>query len=246
MPVTQYEYSRIDQLKVPQSYMYTRYEGPAFLSRYRQVRQSCSASLSKQAAQIPVGSSAQDLQRLRAIIACGRSVAGPAFLAHMDVLIAGPARAAGEAAPSCSEHANGRVPGEWVETAPALAALLEALCQPSADVRERAGTQLSRYTARFEVTKKLHAAYDAAFTCSRGPADDLGIYASLSLALMLYHARWTSLKFLNTALKVNDLLCSQPVQAFTLFAAIAAVVSFTLEQDAVARLMTEKELAHGA
>lgn len=198
MITSQYAYSRTDQLKAPHSYMYTEYEGPEFLSWYREDRLIHLASLLDQGLATLDQCSVQERHRLSGIFVSCRSALTPSLAARLDAHCGGGEGAVSEAS------------------------------------RESLRAQLNRDVARFEVTKKLH------------PGDDLGVYADFSVALMLFHERWGSLKFLNTALKVNDLLCSQPASALRPFAALSAAVSVDLEQRAVARLLAGKGMAHGA
>jgi hypothetical protein len=67
---------------------------------------------------------------------------------------------------------------------------------------------LDHLVQRFEVTKKLHARYPEGFPKGEGAVDNVRLYWLFSLSLSLYYANSQSIKYLNTLLKVSDLLCS--------------------------------------
>lgn len=67
---------------------------------------------------------------------------------------------------------------------------------------------LDRLVQRFEVTKKLYIRYPEGFRKGEGAADNIRLYWLFSLSLSLYYANTQSIKYLNTLLKVSDLLCS--------------------------------------
>jgi len=67
---------------------------------------------------------------------------------------------------------------------------------------------LDHLVQRFEVTKKLYIRYPEGFRKGEGVADNIRLYWLFSLSLSLYYANTQSIKYLNTLLKVSDLLCS--------------------------------------
>ena len=219
MVTSQYVYSRVNQLKTPHSYMYTAYEGPAFFAWYREDRLARGGALLERGLAVRDQCSAPEGRRLKTVLTRYRSALSPSVAARVE---------------SCLGAGEDTAPEDGERTTASLTACLEALSAASEESRASLRAQLSREVTRFEVTKKLV------------PPDDLGGYAAFSLALMLFHERWGSLKFLNAALKANDLLCSQEVLALTPFAALATAMSLDLEQRAVERLLTDKGIVHGA
>jgi hypothetical protein len=67
---------------------------------------------------------------------------------------------------------------------------------------------LDHLVQRFEVTKKLHIRYPEGFRKGEGVVDSVRLYWLFSLSLSLYYANTQRIKYLNTLLKVSDLLCS--------------------------------------
>ncbi len=67
---------------------------------------------------------------------------------------------------------------------------------------------LDRLVQRFEVTKKIYETYLVGFRKGRGSTDMVRLYWIFALLLTLYYSETKNIKYLNTLLKVNDLLCS--------------------------------------
>jgi len=67
---------------------------------------------------------------------------------------------------------------------------------------------LDRLVQRFEVTKKIYEIYLVGFRKGRGSKDMVRLYWIFALLLTLYFSETKNIKYLNTLLKVNDLLCS--------------------------------------
>ena len=67
---------------------------------------------------------------------------------------------------------------------------------------------LGRYIKKYEVTKKLWNAYSADWKRASDDYSDPYQYLLLSLSCLLRYRETKNLKMLNTALKLNDLLCS--------------------------------------
>ena len=61
---------------------------------------------------------------------------------------------------------------------------------------------------RFEVTKKIYEIYLVGFRKGSGDSGVVRLYWIFALSLALYYAETKNIKYLNTLLKVNDLLCS--------------------------------------
>ena len=67
---------------------------------------------------------------------------------------------------------------------------------------------LDRLVQRFEVTKKIYEIYPKNFSKGKGQCNIIHLYWMFSLSLILYYDDTSSIKYLNTLLKVIDLLCS--------------------------------------
>ncbi len=61
---------------------------------------------------------------------------------------------------------------------------------------------------RFEVTKKIYQTYPKNFSRGEGSYDSINTYWIFALSLALYFSKSHNIKYLNTLLKVVDLLCS--------------------------------------
>jgi len=99
-------------------------------------------------------------------------------------------------------------PADGVKLQPLLAALLGVLASGDAAV---ARPWLRRLVQRFEVSKKLYAAYAPGFRKGEGEARDPARYVELALCLSLAHALTGHLQYLSTHLKLLDLLLSLDV-----------------------------------
>ncbi|MGC4406054.1 hypothetical protein [Methyloversatilis sp. MC4-4] len=100
---------------------------------------------------------------------------------------------------------GGFSPADGVTLQPLLAALLGVLAD--GDVAA-ARPWLNRVVQRFEVSKKLYAAYAPGFRKGEGEARDPARYVELALCLALAHALTGHLQYLSTQLKLVDLLLS--------------------------------------
>lgn len=67
---------------------------------------------------------------------------------------------------------------------------------------------LDRLVQRFEVTKKIYETYLVGFRKGGGSTGMVRLYWIFALLLALYYSETKNIKYLNTLLKVNDLLCS--------------------------------------
>jgi hypothetical protein len=129
-------------------------------------------------------------------------------------------------------------PDEYTSLKPLLAALLGAL---AAGDQSAAQPWLIRLIQRFEVSKKLYAAYAPGFRKGEGEARDPARYVELALCLALAHELSGQLQYLSTLLKLNDLLLSLDANALrpvSLSEALALLVA--AELDAVTALAAEQ------
>ncbi len=69
-------------------------------------------------------------------------------------------------------------------------------------------TLLHIFLKKYEIKKKIFAEYDSNFRELGSNYKSLNNYILLSISLLLYFKMSKNLKFLNTALKLNDMLCS--------------------------------------
>lgn len=69
--------------------------------------------------------------------------------------------------------------------------------------------KLNQFVRKFEITKKIHESYSDDLKKSIGSFNDLKNYLLLSLCNLFAYEKNLNLKYLNTALKINDVICSQ-------------------------------------
>ena len=67
---------------------------------------------------------------------------------------------------------------------------------------------LDKLIQRFEVTKKIFEVYPQNFGKGKGKSSTVYLYWVFSLSLILHYDFTANVKYLNTAMKVVDLLCS--------------------------------------
>lgn len=67
---------------------------------------------------------------------------------------------------------------------------------------------IDRLVQRFEVTKKLYERYPSGFRKGAGSLNLVSLYWLMALSLTLFYSKTKSLKYINTLLKLSDLLCS--------------------------------------
>jgi len=67
---------------------------------------------------------------------------------------------------------------------------------------------------RFEVTKKVYESYPVNFRKGEGRNDIVRLYWLFALSLILFYCATKNIKYLNTLLKVTDLLCSLDEKSF--------------------------------
>lgn len=179
-----------NRLDTPITYAYAEFGGSEFLAAYVRDREQAMARVGQALQNLPAAEVAQLLRR--------------EFVSQSSGLPNG----------SCNGAAilNTLQIEQAIDSAQLLDCLLTAQL---ADAREPAVTPwLDRLVQRFEVTKKLYARYESGFRKGEGDAGRVALYLTLALVLCLrYHADG-QLKYLNTVLKLTDLLCSLPVTSY--------------------------------
>jgi len=178
-----YPYTSENRLEAPHAYMYAPFKGRTFFDAYFADRQKALAQYSDE------GGCANMLRsEMRDIALLGAELPQ---LPSAEML--------GEFSPQLE-----------VSTLDLLSAILAL--QANGDCGEGIKLWLDRLVQRFEVTKKLYASYPPGFRKGDGPADSLVLYWMLAMALYLHFEDTGGLKYLNTGLKLTDLLCSLPAE----------------------------------
>lgn len=211
-PDLEYAYAGRNLLDEPHHYMYTPFEGAAFLGAYLDHRERLAA---RDAAE------GVALDREISAALAGEGAGDRLAARHRDPLILPEAP-----------------PGRAFVTADALDDCCAFLTAGDAGAAEPWLRLLGR---RFEVTKRLFARYGADGKPAALDHRDLDPYAVLAAALLLRHRASPSLVALNAALKLVDLLSSAPGgragRAGALLPAVAGA-----EAAAVRALMAEQRV----
>ena len=196
-----YPYSEVNRLETPHSYMYTPYGGANFLKGYFESRRTALRLMGPGSFDPPM-----EFDRLwvRAISSFLGERVGSLFSDEEGVRLFGSAQLLSAFKIS-----------EPVETYALLESLLSDLLLISIgriDATDDSKTWMDRLVQRFEVTKKLSVSYLPGFRKGEGARDQVELYCRFSLALVLFYRQTRDLKYLSTLLKVNDLLCSLPIE----------------------------------
>lgn len=201
-----YVYCEVDRLKEPHAYMYTPFEGMAFLDAYVTSRKDCLGRIAAGTVKLqPLCDAARMLARC---FDQSSPAHGAEFrqLAGWNVDAASPADTAGAAGRLAQFTVTGTV-----ATADLLTALLAGIS--AGRHADEAKQWLDRLCQRFEVTKKLFDRYQPGFRKGEGSNASIPLYWQFALSLALFHAATGQLKYLSTLLKVCDLICSLPGDA---------------------------------
>lgn len=208
-----YQYSQTNRLQEPHSYMYTPFQGEALIQLYQSSR---IAVVHRRDAGEPGGAeperlfAASALPELERLHAATSSAAAMRFRALLGSQ--GATRLKGESESgtlSCLAQGLAKLTAvEPVTTLELLRALVAVQLTDAHGVESK--VWLDRLVQRFEVTKKLYESYQAGFRKGEGPYTSVRLYWLFALTLCLFYARTNEIKYLNTLLKVNDLLCSLP------------------------------------
>jgi len=216
-----YEYCLEDRIDTPHAYMYTKYGGRTFLDEYFRVRAECMDRLEEAYGSNP-----------------GRS-----DLKDVDACLAEITRN--------SESRNGNGAASWFgegaadEPTATTEILKEALRMigrgGKGDLR-RVYAFLGTLTAKFEVFKRIFSFYDGSVRKMGDEYKDVSCYILFALCLGAYCRKAENLKFLNTALKVNDLVCSVIERVQVRSDIASAYTSLALEKESIEGLLSKKGL----
>lgn len=177
-----YEYSAQNRLELPHKYMYTQYGGKDFLQEYFLSRKGALETIKEKLKSNPMTQSYDFLNYTTAELL---SVKFTIPFSQVDL-------------------------GTIIKTNFLTKDLMMALV-PKINNEEqlpRAYELLSIFNKKFEVAKKIFDSYTPEFKKNGEEGKNTLNYSLLSFNLLLYHGKHRNLKFLNCALKLNDLLCS--------------------------------------
>ena len=99
---------------------------------------------------------------------------------------------------------------------------------------------LSKYLKKYEVSKKLYYEYDSDFKKNDGDYENFTNYLLLSINLLSFFKKTKNLKFLNTSLKLDDMLCSNYNKLNSTLDRIILLMALEYELELVRDLYTRK------
>jgi hypothetical protein len=100
---------------------------------------------------------------------------------------------------------------------------------------------LDKLARKFEISRKIFAIYDSDFKKIESSSDEMIIYALLAINLFLSFESGKNFKFLNTGLKINDMLVTQKSPDSLDYIAFF-IASFSIERSSVIELCKNKNL----
>ena len=89
---------------------------------------------------------------------------------------------------------------------------------------------LKKFLVKFELKRRIHSTYTIDFKEEDDDFKDLKNYLILSLNNLLIYEKSNNLKYLNTSLKINDVICSC-LENFQLEENLRVVLIFVLEKE---------------
>ena len=209
-----YPYSKVNRLEESHNYMYTPFQGLALLQAYQSSRMDamhCYSDTSQKSIESDRILVTVALPALEGSFDAASPIAGRqfrTFLEEGNVKLNIRIKPELDSLVEPANYLNGFTPTESVNTLDLLHALISAqLINIHGDYTK---IWLDRLVQRFEVAKKLYQIYLPGFRKGEGSNTTVRIYWLFALALSLYYCATFKIKYLNTLLKICDLLCSLP------------------------------------
>ena len=69
---------------------------------------------------------------------------------------------------------------------------------------------------RFEITKKIFSGYDDNYKCINNQCNDIELYKIFSIVLIIAYEKKGKLQYLNSLIKINDIICSYYLKGYSL------------------------------
>jgi len=228
-PNVPYEYTNRDLFEKSETYEYTELEGSAFLDAYLADRADAIEALDERL----TGTEQRSMNGWEGLLGALSWADPDPVQDNLPVLADLPRLSDSDGIPN--------VDADRVATVPLLAGLLGVPNGVPPD-GEVSAVWLNRLVERFEVHKRLYAAYGTEMR----PVDDEPAariaYPMLALAALVGHDRNGSLKLLNGALKICDALSSTDANAMDAGVAALSRIALDEERSAVRALAAEKEV----
>lgn len=132
--------------------------------------------------------------------------------------------------------------GNDINTEVLLESLIISLLNNEFHISEK--NFLDKIVQRFEVSKKIYEFYGKDFKSRSGDNSKIIIYWYLSALLNLYYLKTKNIKYLNTILKLDDLLASLPVNdIYKHVSADGMILLFSFELTHIIKLALNKGLS---
>ena len=181
-----YIFTETDRLEIPHNYMYTKYYGKPFVDEYIETRTKFIQSIYQQA-------SYEKLNDIDSIMMESLNNFLIGNIHHSKNIV--------------SSNNLESISLDYIDTRKTLLSLINSVFKgEDKDINKY---WIDFFVQRFEVTKKISKSYypnKLKKGCSNNK--DVSLYFIFSLLLCIYYHFTQNIKYLNTSLKVNDLLCS--------------------------------------
>lgn len=227
-----YGYTDRDLLAEPESYEYSEVHGEPFLDAYLADRSEAVESLHGHVTEISSSEHDEGWEGLLSELGL-ESANGSLVVPEPSGALEAALRSSEASVVSPTEHGVR-------DTVSTLAALLG---YPDSDPPrgDPATAVVDLLTKRFEVEKRLYTTYgrDGRPADESEPADEVA-YPLLALTVLLHYDRSRSLKYLNVALKLGDLISSRATDFEDAAAISLSYVALAAERDAVRSLARDK------
>ncbi|MFC1902371.1 hypothetical protein ACFLX3_05560 [Chloroflexota bacterium] len=239
-----YTYTGRNLLDKGEYYMYSQYHGQPFLLDFISLRTRYVDECEARYLLCLKHGNRDDIRRILFEWRSLLGLVGDAFSPEIRAIHLGCDEGAGLEEPVGTEHYRLSLSDldtlNEVSTGPVLHALLSAIAGGDAFGQEPVYRWLSRFLQRFEITKRLYACYTPEMKPACQDFRNLAHYGLLSLGLTLYYRQTGNLKMLNGTLKVNDVLCSVPIEQARLEELLLMVLAIRKEVDNVTLLISSQ------
>jgi len=219
-----YRYTQANQLVQRCDYMYTPYEGPEFLDAYFSQRESMRKLLGDLQPRIGGDTSGETAigEEIRQVVAAVIPVHVPSALRDRrpEILPAKPGSVG-------------------FVTKSLLLDLWQAFLHSAREPMDILTSWILLLVKKYETQKRLYVAYSAALKPASERYDQLENYALLASLLMYLHRVERNMKYLNSALKLNDLLSSVDVSSGGPITQLTFLGAVEAELEAVRRLAVD-------
>lgn len=226
-PDVPYEYTDRDLFEEPEAYEYTELHGDVFLDAYLADRANAVEALDKRLA----GTEQRAVNGWEGLLDALVWTDPDPVRDYLPVLVDNPRLSDADEIPNAD--------ADRVTTVPLLAGLL-GVPNGTPLESEVSAVWLNRLVERFEIQKRVYAAYGPEMRSVDDEPVARIAYPMLALAALIGHDRDGSLKLLNGALKICDALSSTDANEMDIGAAALSRLALDEERGAVRALATEK------